>query len=251
MKNETPLMDVIVEDLRVKKENTSIQTDNVCPSKIYLYLIAFYITINMVALTVDYRYVAIGKYFFSGGTLIFPVTYFLADIITEIYGYRSARKVIFLNLSCLLIFSILTNIIINMPSPDFWHESKSFNLVLGSSFRVLIVTIICSYTGSILNIYVMSKWKILWNSRYYIVRSFFSSFVGEITNLTISMTILFFDKLTFSKLIEMIGIAYVYRIVFMLLLVYPIYFLMLVIKAYEPNKFSFSLENSINLQTSV
>jgi uncharacterized integral membrane protein (TIGR00697 family) len=238
-----------METMIEEKENTLLQADNICPSKIYLYLIAFYITINMVALTTDYRYVALGKYFFSGGTLIFPITYFLADIITEIYGYKSARRVIFLNLSCLLMFSIFTNIIINMPAPSFWHESDSFKLVLGSSFRVFIVTIICSYAGSILNIYVMSKWKILWQSKYFIIRSFFSTVVGETTNLTISMSILFFDKFTLHKLIEMITVAYVYRIVFMLLLVYPIYFLMLLIRKYEPNKFIFTVENSFNLKT--
>ncbi|MES2216811.1 MAG: queuosine precursor transporter [Pseudomonadota bacterium] len=224
-------------------------TNGVNISKIFLYIIAAYITINMVALAVDYRYVAIGQLFFSGGALIFPITYFLADIITEIYGYKAARNVIFLNLACLLMFSLLTNIIINMPTPAFWHENNSFILVLGSSYRIFLVTIICAFAGSTLNIYILHKWKILWRSKYFIIRSFFSSISGEIINLTISMYILFFDKFPSHKLMEMILMAYAYRIVFMLFLAYPIYFLMLVIKKHEPNQLFPNFENSFNLTT--
>ena len=232
----------------LKKDQTGLGgTDRPGTSNFYIYLIAFYITINMIALVVDYRYVALGKYFFSGGALIFPITYFLADIITEIYGYKAARRVIFLNLNCLLTFSLLTNIIINMPIPDFWHDNKSFIIVLGSSYRIFIVTIICAFAGSILNIYILSKWKILWRSKYFIVRSFFSSLFGEIINLTISFSILFFDKFPLPKLVEMIWTAYIYRIVFMLLLAYPICYLMLFIKNHEPHKFIYDTDNPFAL----
>ncbi len=98
-------------------------------SKCILALAMLYITFSVAADAVAYKFCLIGHFVESGATILFPITYTLGDIVTEVYGYSMARRFIWFGLICELIFALLLELVIRFPSPpDFQHQAEYSNI---------------------------------------------------------------------------------------------------------------------------
>lgn len=180
----------------------------------YLLLIAMiYIAIDLSSMVFAYKIIEIGPIVGAASSLIFPLTYSIMDIIAEVYGYRTAKKIIWYAFLCDFIFATLVLAISHIPSTS-QSETVVYIQVLGLLLRAVAAQTIGVLSGAFVNIYFISKWKIMTNGRYFWLRSIGSSTIGEAIMLVISVFISLLGVLSVSKIFQLIIYTYIYKIIF-------------------------------------
>lgn len=180
----------------------------------YLILIAMiYMAIDLSSMVFTYKIIEFGPFVGAASSLIFPLTYSIMDITAEVYGYQTAKKIILYSFVCDLIFALLVLLISKVPSTNL-IENAAYIHVLGSLLRAVIAQTIGVLSGAVLNIYLISKWKIMTNGRYFWLRSIGSSTIGEGIMLIISVFIALTGILSLSKIFLLIFYTYIYKIIF-------------------------------------
>lgn len=106
----------------------------------------------------------------DAGTLIFPLTFLLSDLITEVYGYKHARRAIWCGFLFNVLFIIYGQIIIHLPSPDFQTNNEMFDTLLTTNFRIILASGVSYLVSEPLNSFVMAKLKIKMQGRYIGIR---------------------------------------------------------------------------------
>lgn len=155
-----------------------------------------------------YKVVTLGPLVASAATLAIPFWYFLGDIIAEVYGYKMSRRLIWSAIICQFIFAVLCTSLIKLNSPPTWLHQDAYNQVLGSLFRVSIGSFIAVFCGAFINIYALTKWKILLKGRYFWLRSIGATAVGEAIFTVVAFVIEFLGTIPTSQLIQLILASY-------------------------------------------
>lgn len=115
----------------------------------------------------------------TGGLLIFPVSYIINDCVSEVWGYKKARIVIWSGFGANLLLILFTSAAVHLPSAPFWEGSDHFNYVFGFVPRILIASVCAFLVGSFLNAYIICKMKVLQKGRGFSLRAILSTVVGE------------------------------------------------------------------------
>lgn len=137
-----------------------------------------YITSNLMAV----KLVEVGgRSWFDGGTITFPLTYMLGDVLTEIWGFKTAKKVIFLTFLCNLLLIVCTYIGVFLPSPEYIADTaEAYDMIFTITPRILIASLTAFLAGELSNAWVMVAVKRMTKGRYLFVRTIISSAVGYI-----------------------------------------------------------------------
>jgi uncharacterized integral membrane protein (TIGR00697 family) len=125
------------------------------------------------------------------GILIFPMSYITADVLTEVYGYDQARRVIWLGFFCnfIVVLTIWLGKII--PPPSFWDGQAAYERILGYTPRLLAASFLAYLVGEFLNAYVLAKMKILTQGRWLWTRTIGSTLAGQGLDSMVFMTLAF------------------------------------------------------------
>lgn len=188
-----------------------------------------YITIITIVSVLSNKIIILAGHITMAGTLFIPFWFVLSDIITEIYGYKISRQIIWLAFLCHFLFSILCTIGLNTPSPHFWHGQQAYNLVLGDLIRISASGLIAYIISGTINIYLLAKWKFLLRGRYFWLRSFFASTIGELIYTILAVIMIQYHVLTWAEMEKIIVTSYSIKIICNLLSMFPanmiVYFL--------------------------
>lgn len=189
--------------------------------KCLLLISMLFITDLIVSAIAVKRVIVIGPIMEPGGILIFPLTYFLSDIITEVYGYKIARQILWYGFLCQFIFSLLIMGIMKLPTAAFWHGQKAFESVFGHLIIYCITTTAGTLLGGFLNIYIISKFKILLKGKYFWLRSMLATSIGELIFSVIALTPMFFGTVGLMQSLEIALSAYLFKISYGVIAVFP------------------------------
>ena len=137
---------------------------------------------------------------FDGGTLLFPLAYVLGDVLTEVYGFRAARRVIWTGFVCLAFSALLFFVLQSLPSDPDWESyagSAAYRAILGgmSSGGIVLASLAGYLTGEFSNSIIMSKMKLAFKGKLLWARTIGSSLVGELL-----------DSLVFVSIASLAGI---------------------------------------------
>lgn len=183
-------------------------------SQFYIYLVMLYVACILIANIAAFKVVQVSGITVAAGTLVFPISYILSDIFSEVYGFKSTKKVIIMGFICNALMVLTFLFAIKLPYPAYFTNQDAFELVLGSTPRMFIASI-CGYlVGGLSNSYLMSyikehsKIKFLW------FRTISSTIVGEILDTSIFLFIGFIGSIPNENLITMIICQAVVKIVF-------------------------------------
>jgi hypothetical protein len=155
------------------------------------FVMAIFITVLIVsniassAKIVDWGFSIFGvRMAFDAGTILFPVSYIFGDILTEVYGYRKSRKVIWTGFGCLAISSFILWLVKILPGEATWKEyagDRAFNSILGgmTSGGIVIASLLGYWMGEFSNSYTLAKMKILTKGRWLWTRTIGSTLIGE------------------------------------------------------------------------
>jgi uncharacterized integral membrane protein (TIGR00697 family) len=136
--------------------------------------------------------------------IIFPISYIFGDVLTEVYGYRQARRVIWLGFFCNLITVVAIWIGEVLPSASFWDGQAAYERILGYTPRLLMASFIAYLVGEFANSFVMAKMKIATNGRWLWTRTIGSTLVGEGLDSLIFITIAFWGMIPMIQLVPTI-----------------------------------------------
>lgn len=125
------------------------------------------------------------------GILVFPLSYLFGDVLTEVYGYGVARKVIWLGFLCNLVAVIFILLGGLVPSAPVWHNQAAYTAILGFTPRLLFASFIAYLVGEFTNSFILAKLKIATKGRWLWTRTIGSTFIGEGLDTVIFISIAF------------------------------------------------------------
>ncbi len=133
------------------------------------------ITANIIAVKV----VSLGSFLLPAAVFVFPLSYIFGDILTEVYGYDRARRVIWLGFGCNLIFVLFAWIGQVLPPAAFWEGQAAYEAILGYAPRILLASFAGYLVGEFLNSFIMARMKVLTRGRWLWSRTISSTVVGQ------------------------------------------------------------------------
>jgi len=145
----------------------------------FVVIVAIFVTCLITANTVGVKVASLGPFILPAAVALFPLSYIFGDILTEVYGYRWARKVIWLAFFCNLIFVIFVWVGQVLPPAPYWEWQEAYESILGYTPRLLIASFCGYFVGEFTNSFVLAKMKILTRGRWLWSRTIGSTIVGQ------------------------------------------------------------------------
>lgn len=152
---------------------------------------AIFITCLITANVIAVKLVSFGPVILPAAIFIFPLSYIFGDVLTEVYGYRQARQVIWLAFICNLIFVVFVWVGQILPPASFWEGQAAYERILGYTPRLLAASFLGYLVGEFANSFIMAKMKILTRGRWLWSRTIGSTVVGQGLDTAIFITIAF------------------------------------------------------------
>jgi hypothetical protein len=134
------------------------------------------------------------------GIVIFPISYIFGDILTEVYGYRQSRRIIWLGFFCNLLVVVAIWIGQVLPPASFWNGQSAYERILGYTPRLLLASFLAYLVGEFANSFVMAKMKIATQGRWLWTRTIGSTLIGEGLDSLVFMTIAFAGEIPMTVL---------------------------------------------------
>ncbi len=116
---------------------------------------------------------------FGAGIFFFPLSYLFGDILTEVYGYARARRVVWAGFTALIFASLMSYVVVALPPADHWPHQAAYEIAFGQTPRIAIASLLAFWVGEFANSYVLAKMKIMTSGRYLFTRTIGSTIVGE------------------------------------------------------------------------
>jgi hypothetical protein len=121
----------------------------------------------------------IGEWPFGAGVLFFPLSYIIGDMLTEVYGYARARRVIWTGFAALAFMAFMAWVVVSLPPAPGWTGQEAYQTVFGNSWRIVLASMIAFWAGEFANSIVLAKMKIADNGRRMGLRFVASTVVGQ------------------------------------------------------------------------
>ena len=124
---------------------------------------------------------------FDAGTILFPVSYIFGDILTEVYGYKQSRRVIWAGFACLALSALVFWVISRMPGEATWQGyagDAAYNAILGgmSTGGIVLASLAGYWTGEFTNSFILAKMKVLTQGRWLWARTIGSTILGQLVD---------------------------------------------------------------------
>lgn len=136
------------------------------PYKFYSLLAMLFGAILVISNILSSKLILVAGYSMTGGQIVFPFSYMLGDIITEVYGYKRSRLLIWGSIFCNIVFIFFAEIAIHVSPSPYYHLNNEFALIIGSVPRVIVASLIGYFCGEFINSFVLSNLKILDKGRH-------------------------------------------------------------------------------------
>ncbi len=119
------------------------------------------------------------QWVYGAGILFFPIGYVIGDVLTEVYGYARARRVIWAGFAGVLFMALMSWVVVALPPADGWDGQAAYEQVFGQVPRIVLASIAAFWAGEFVNSFVMAKMKILTNGRWLWTRTIGSTVAGQ------------------------------------------------------------------------
>jgi uncharacterized integral membrane protein (TIGR00697 family) len=170
----------------------------------------------------------IGAVTFGAGVLFFPISYVFGDILTEVYGYSRARRVIWAGFAALLFAAAMAAVVVALPPAPGWPNQRAYEIAFGNAWRIALASMFAYFCGEFVNSFVLAKMKVATGGRFQGARFVGSTVAGEAVDSALFYPLAFYNSgimpnelvitLVFSQfiaktLVEIAFLPITYRIV--------------------------------------
>lgn len=141
----------------------------------------------------------------TGAVFIFPITYILSDLVSEVYGYRWSRLTCYFGFAANLFAALVFSAVIQSPAPSYWQNQEAFQTVLGSTPRVLVASLLAFVIGDFVNDQIFAKMKRKYpdSIKGFGARAIFSSLMGELVDSLVFLPLAFWGLMPVQTLVIM------------------------------------------------
>ncbi|MFX0198991.1 MAG: queuosine precursor transporter [Candidatus Hodarchaeota archaeon] len=174
-------------------------------SYLFVFVVGIFITCLITANIIAVKLISVYGMLLPAAIIIFPISYIVGDVLTEVYGYRQARRVIWLGFFCNLILVVAIWIGGMLPAASFWDGQSAYERILGYTPRLLVASFLAYLVGEFSNSFVLAKMKIATDGRWLWTRTIGSTLVGQGLDSLVFITLAFVGTIPLGAL----GIAIV------------------------------------------
>jgi len=146
--------------------------------------------------------------------ILFPLSYLFGDVLTEVYGYRKSRLVIWVGFACNALMALIFLAVIALPYPSFWHNQNAYATVLGMTPRLVSASLVAYWAGEFSNSVVLSLMKKLTGGRWLWTRTIGSTVIGQGVDTLIFIAGAFYGLVPGGALIQMVIAQYVWKVAY-------------------------------------
>lgn len=159
--------------------NLSKQSDTPERFRYFDLITGLFVAVLLISNIASTKIVEIWKFTFDGGTILFPLSYIFGDILTEVYGYKKSRRVIWIGFFCALLMSLTLSLIGLIKPAGGWEYQEAYMAILGQTPRIVTASLIAYFAGEFSNSYILARMKVLTKGRWLFARTIGSTIVGE------------------------------------------------------------------------
>jgi len=176
-----------------------------------LVMVAF-VAILMTSNVASSKILILGPFTFDGGTLLFPLSYIFGDVLTEVYGYRRSRRVIWAGFAAAALMAAVFALVGALPPEKSWGLEEAYDAILGQTPRIVLASLIAYFVGEFSNSWILAKMKILTGGRWLWTRTIASTIVGEGLDTVLFVLIAFYGSLSSSILLAVMISNYLFKV---------------------------------------
>lgn len=176
--------------------------------QLYIWLLVGFTTALIVSNIASTKIVGIGPFVFDAGTILFPVTYIIGDILTELFGFKRTRRAIWIGFLSALATILTLTIVQFLPSDPSWQNQTAYEMILGVVPRIAIASFAAYLIGETLNSYIMALMKVKSRGKNLRGRMIGSSLIGNAVDTVIFSVIAFAGTMPTSVLVSLIVTVY-------------------------------------------
>lgn len=181
--------------------------------KYYDLIMAAFVTVLLCANLIGPGKVAsVGGLTFGAGVLFFPISYLFGDILTEVYGYARARRVVWAGFGAMAFASFMATVVVAFPPAPGWPHQAAFETVFGSTWRIMLASLVAFWAGEFCNSYVLAKLKVRSDGRALYRRTIGSTVVGEAVDSAIFYHVAFLGVWPHSQLVQVLVTNYLLKV---------------------------------------
>ena len=196
-------------------------------------LTTMFVVVLLVSNLVAQKICMIGSFAVSGAVLLFPITYIFGDVFTEVYGFSSSRRAIWLGFFGTALLYLMGAAVIALPGAPDWKNQQAFTVVFGFIPRILVASLIAFWAGEFANSYTMARMKLWTNGKKLWTRTIGSTVVGQAVDTILVITLTFAGRYPARTLVNIIVTGYLLKVGYEVLATPITYFVIGRLKASE------------------
>ncbi len=173
---------------------------------------AVFVAVLLISNVASSKMLLLGPFTFDGGTILFPISYIFGDVLTEVYGYRRSRRVIWTGFACTGLMAVVLALVGVLPPAPGWEHQAAYMAILGITPRIVAASLIAYFAGEFANSYVLARLKILTSGRWLWTRTIASTVVGEGLDTVLFVWIAFWRLVPDSLLYSVAISNYVFKV---------------------------------------
>lgn len=205
-------------------------------SEVFLFIAVLFVSCLLISNVLASKIITVFGISLTGGVLVFPISYIIGDVLTEVYGFKKAKKVILYGFVCNLIMVIFFFLAMKMPYPAFWANQDAFVAILSNTPRILIASFAGYLVGGFTNSYIMEYIKNNSKIKYLWFRTILSTLVGEGLDTIIFILIGFSGLMPWNAIFLMILFQTIAKVLYEVILTPVTYLVINKIKKMEKIK---------------
>lgn len=180
----------------------------------FLFVVTIFITCLITANIMAVKLADIFGFVLPAAVIIFPVSYIFGDVLTEVYGYRQARRVIWMGFFCNLIVVVALWLGQLLPAAPFWDGQVAYERILGYTPRILIASFLAYLIGEFANSFVLARLKVATDGRWLWSRTISSTIIGQGLDSFVFITLAFAGSIPGDGLISAIVTQWLFKTIY-------------------------------------
>jgi hypothetical protein len=193
------------------------------PYQYFTFIAMIFVTVLVISNIIAVKLISIWGLILPAAVILFPISYIFGDILTEVYGYANARKVIWTGFFCNLLAVLAIWVGGILPSAAFWSvgsfstaetAQQAYSAILGFTPRLLVASFIAYLVGEFLNSFILAKLKLKTKGKFLWIRTIGSTIIGEGADSSIFITLAFWNVLPTNALFTAILSQWLFKVAY-------------------------------------
>jgi len=151
------------------------------------------------------------------GIIVYPVTFMVTDVVSEVYGKGKATRVVWTGFAMMILLLIITRVAIWLPPAPIYRQQEAFNQIFSASSRIIIASLIAYLASQSCDVALFHFWRNVTNTRYLWIRNNLSTMTSQLVDTVLFILVAFYGIYNLSDCLRLIGGQYLFKFVFAIL----------------------------------